>query len=120
MKLASKFNIKNQISRKHKHDLIYKDQYPDLNCDMTYIGEVERGFPERVIDHPRRDDKSHLYEHAEKTGNENVNLDHFEVLSNGYKNNNLKKQKLAEALYIKHERTPLNVQDELVTLKLFN
>ena len=27
-----------------------------------------------------------LYIHAEKTEHENVNIDHFEILSNGYKN----------------------------------
>ena len=58
LKLASKFNIKNEMSGKHKYDLIYKVQCPDLNCDMTYKGEVEGGFPECVIDRPRRDDKS--------------------------------------------------------------
>ena len=36
-KLASKFNIKDKISKEHKHDLIYKAQCPDLICDETYI-----------------------------------------------------------------------------------
>ena len=31
-----------------------------------------------------------LYEHATKIGHENVNRDHFEILSNGYKNNKSK------------------------------
>ena len=118
-KLASKFNIKDKISKEQKHDLIYNAQCPDLDCDETYIGEIERRFSERIIDHPGRDDKSHLYEHAEKTGHENVNIDHFEILSNGYKNNKFKR-KLAEALYIKHERPTLNVQKQSVPLKLFN
>ena len=78
----------------------------DLNCDETYIGEIGKRFSERIIDHSGRDDKSYLYEHAEKTGHENVNIDHFEILSNGYKNN---KRKLAEALSIKHERPTLNI-----------
>ena len=60
----------------------------------------------------------HLYEHAEKTRHENVNVDHFEILSNGYKDNKFKR-KLAEALHIKHERPALNVQKESVPLKLF-
>ena len=34
-KLASKFNIKDKISKEHKHDLIYKARCPDLNCDET-------------------------------------------------------------------------------------
>ena len=110
-KLASKFNIKDEISKKHKHDLIYKAQYPDLNCDTTYVGEIGRRFSERVINHSGCDDKSHLYEHAENTGHENVNIHHFEILSNGYKNNKFKR-KLAESLHIKHERPTRNTQEQ--------
>ena len=65
------------------------------------------------------DDRSHLYEHAEKTAHGNVNIDHIEILSNGYRNNKFKR-KLAEALHIKHERPTLNVQEQSVPLKLFN
>ena len=41
-KLVSKFNIKDKISKEHKHDLIYKVQCPDLNCDETYSKEIFR------------------------------------------------------------------------------
>ena len=51
---------------------------------MTYVGEIERRFSERVIDHSGRDDKSHLHEQAEKTEHENVNIDHLEILLNDY------------------------------------
>ena len=44
----------------------------------------------RVIDHSGSDDKSHLHEHAEITRHENVGIDNFEILSNGYKNNKFK------------------------------
>ena len=57
-KLASKFNIKEKISKEHKHDLIYKAQCPDLHCDETYIREIGRRFSGRIIDHSGRDDKS--------------------------------------------------------------
>ena len=43
-KLVSKFIIKDEISKKHKPDVIYKAQCPDLNCDETCIGEVGRRF----------------------------------------------------------------------------
>ena len=90
-KLASKFNIKDKISKEHKHDLVYKAQCPDLNCDETYMGEMGRRFLERIIDNPGGDDNSHLYKHAEKTSHENVKIDHCEILSNGYKNNKFKR-----------------------------
>ena len=118
-KLASNFNIKDKITKEHKHDVVYKAQCPDLNCDKTYVGEIGQRFSEHIIDHSGRDDKSHLYEHAQKTGQENVNLDHFEILLNAYKNNKFKR-KLAKALHIKHERPTLNIQEQSVPLKLFN
>ena len=46
-----------------------------------------------------------------------MNIDHFEILSNGYKDNKFKR-KLAEALNIKHARPTLNVQEESMPLKL--
>ena len=52
-KLASKFSIKDKISKEHKRHLIYKAQCPDLDCDETYIGEIGRRFSERIIDHCR-------------------------------------------------------------------
>ena len=36
-KLASKFPIIDEICKTHKHELIYKAQCPNLNCDRTYI-----------------------------------------------------------------------------------
>ena len=48
-----------------------------------------------------------------------MNIDHFEILWNGYKNNK-SKRKLAEALHVKHERPALNVQEQSLPLKLFN
>ena len=54
-KLDSKFNIKDKISKEHEHDLIYKAQCPDLNCDETYIVEIGRRFSERIIDHSGHD-----------------------------------------------------------------
>ena len=94
MKLASKFTIKDEISKKHKHDLIYKAQWPDPNCEVAHIGEVRKRFAESIIDHSGRDDKLHLYKYAEKTGHESVNKDHFEKLSKDYENNKFK-EKLA-------------------------
>ena len=49
----------------------------------------------------------------------NVNIDHFEILSNGYKNNKFER-KLVEALHIKHERPTVSVQEQSVPLLLFN
>ena len=50
---------------------------------------------------------THLYKHAEKTGQKIGNIDHFDIPSNGNKNNKFKKP-------------TLNVQEMSEQLKLFN
>ena len=115
--LGSKFNIKDKINKKHKHDLVYKATCPNENCNETYVGEVGRRFAERIIDHHGRDKRSHLLEHAKNTGHENVNLDDFKILSSGFRNNKFKR-KLAEALCIKNLKPTLNKQDQSVPIKL--
>ena len=50
-KLGPKFNIKYKISKKQKHDLIYKAQCPYLNCDETFIGEISSGSTSSIF-HP--------------------------------------------------------------------
>ena len=65
--------------------LFTKPNVPILAVTRQYIGEIGGRFSERVIDHSGRDDMSHLVEYAEKTRQKDVNIDHFEILSNGYK-----------------------------------
>lgn len=60
-----------------------------------------------------------LYEHAEKIGHENVDIDHCEILLNGCRNNKFKR-KLGETLHIKHDRPTLNIQGQSMPLKLIN
>ena len=82
-KLTSKFNIKDEISKKHWHDVIHKAHCSNLNWDETYIGEIGR----RIWSD--RDDKLLAWT-SRKDQHWNVNIDHFEILSNDYKNNKFK------------------------------
>ena len=41
---------------------------PQINCNEPYIGETERHFEERIIDHNKRDKKSHIYKHSSENG----------------------------------------------------
>ena len=109
-KLASKFNIKDEIGKNLEHDLIHKAQCPDLYCDTTYMGELERRFSQHIIV---------IISQTCMTRHENVNIDNFQILPIDYKNNKFKR-KLAEALHIKHERPTQNVQEQSLLIKLFN
>ena len=46
-------------------------------------------------------------------------MNKYKIIEKGYKNN-VRKQKIAEALLIKQMKPTLNKQDNLVELKLFN
>ena len=121
-KLSSKFNVKNTQGKKEKklkYHLVYKEQSPGINCNATHVGEVGRRFSQHVEDHQGKGKKSRIVKHTRKIGNEYVNLDNFEILSSGYRNNRFK-GKLAEALHIKHVKPILNVQEQSVPLKLLN
>ena len=72
-KLGPKFNIKYKISKKHKHDLIYKAQCPYLNCDETFVGEISSGSTSSIF-HPHAAkkilqffrSKSYLWPHIQR------------------------------------------------------
>ena len=66
----------------------------NLNCDTTYVEEMGRTLSEHVINHFGRDELR-----AEKTRHENVNIDHFEILLNDYKNNDFKKETCGGTTY---------------------
>ena len=58
-----------------------------------------------------------MVKHSIETGHDAVMSHNFKI--NGYRNNN-KKLKIAEALFIKEYKPPLNVQEKSVPLKLLN
>ena len=85
----------------------YKNLYKSLH------GKRKRGRQRQI------ETKMVIMCRRETTGHENVNIDHFEILSNDKKDNKFKR-KLPEALQIKHERPTLNIQEQSVPLKLLN
>ena len=46
---------------------MYKCTCPQIDCNESYIGEIERCFEEHVIDHNKRDKKSIFTKIAVKT-----------------------------------------------------
>lgn len=71
-----------------------------------------------MIDHQRRDKNSHIYQHADRTGNKRASIDNFSILNEncgGYR-----RRKICEALYISNDKRSLNKQEKSVKLSLFN
>ena len=56
-KLNQYFNVKDPVPQKYKRDLVYKCTCPQIDRNESYIGETERRFEKRIIDHNKRDKK---------------------------------------------------------------
>ena len=118
-KLNSRFQIKDKINEKHKHDLIYYTKCPEKFCTEDYLGETGRKIIERVADHAGKDKQSHLLKHALTPNHRHVDLDNMKIIYSSFHNNKLNR-KISEALYIKLYQPSLNSQEQSVELKLLN
>ena len=67
--LSQYFNIEDPVSQKYKSDLVYRCTCHQIYCNESYIGETERYFKERTIDHNKRNEKSHIYKHSSENSN---------------------------------------------------
>ena len=118
-KLSSKFQLKYQTKKDHKHDVVYYLKRPEEQCTEDYTGGTGRRLIERVKDHSGKDSKSHLFKHAMETNHRTVTLHDCNIIGKGYKRSKFRR-KLAESLHIKEKRSSLNTQEASVPLKLFN
>ena len=60
-----------------------------------------------------------MLKHNIETSHTDVNTANFKVIDMNF-NNNKRKRKIVESLWIKHLRPTLNVQEKSISLKLFN
>ena len=117
-KLSQCFNVKDPAPQKCKSDLVYKCKCPQIDCNELYIGETERRFEERIIDHNKRDKESHIYKYSSENSNPHVWLDNFQIVGRNY--GNRVKRKIGEALLINELKPSPNTQDKSFPLELLN
>ena len=118
-KLNSCFSIKDKTKFEHQHDLVYYVKCTEPSCRDNYVGETGRRIIERIKDHSSRDHASHMVKHNIETSHTDVNTANFKIIDIDF-NNNKRKQKIRELLWIKDLRPTLNVQEKSIPLKLFN
>ena len=70
-------------------------------------------------DHNGRDRNSHLLKHSVESRHDSVLKDDFRIIEKGYRNN-IRRRKIADALFIKKMKPSLNIQDKSLELELFN
>ena len=108
-KLSTCFQIKGKNKFDHQHELVYHAKCPSELCGENYVGESGRRTAERVKDHNRRDNKSHILKHSLETGHERVKSSDFSIIYKNF-NGNKRKRKIAEFLLNKQLRPTLNIQ----------
>ena len=101
-KLVSKFPVKDKIDFQHQNNVVYYGKCPNPNYKDDYIGETDR----RVIDHNKRDKKSHMLKHSRDKLHNHVWEDDFKLLGNNYQSNI--KRKISESLFIRQLKPSLN------------
>ena len=117
-KLSQYLNVKDPVPQKYKSNLVYKCTSPQINCNESFMGEAERRFEERIIDHNKRDKKSHICKHSGQNSHPHVWFDNFQKVGRNY--GNRIKRKIGEAMLINELKPSLNKQDKSFPLKLFN
>ena len=85
-KLSQYFNVKNPVPQTYKSDLVCKCTCPRIDCNESCIGETERRFEEHIIDHNKRDKKSHIYKHCSENSCPHIWLDNFQLVDKNYGN----------------------------------
>ena len=85
-KLSQCFNVKDPVPQKYKRNLVYKCTCPQIDCNESYIGETEKHFEERIIDHNKRDKKSHIYKHSSENSHPHVWLHNFQIVGRNHGN----------------------------------
>jgi hypothetical protein len=113
-KIGSFFRVKDPVPEEHESNLVYAFRRDE---ETKYVGETKVRYGTRQHEHGHTDKKSAIYKFKQRKRLE-ISREDFEILEKGYQNT--VKRKLAEALYIKELRPPLNEQVKSAKLCLFN
>ena len=114
-----RFQIKDKINQKHKHDLVQYTKFSETSCTEEYLGESGCRITERVADHSGKNKQSYLLKHALLQNHRLIDLTSMKITDSRFHGNKLKWE-ISEVLHIKENRPSLSSQEQLVELKLFN
>ena len=113
-KLGSYFRVKDPVPLEHQSNCVYACP---SEGNPNYIGETSVRYGTRTYEHCFTDKKSAVFK-AKRAHEIVVSPEDFKIIDTGY--SKTLDRKLAEALYIKDFKTPLNEQVKSAKLCLFN
>ena len=116
-KLARYFSVKDKIKIEYLSDIIYR--YKSSKEDQVdYTGETKCRFGKRIKEHQGADKNSAIVTHFKTKNLSPPEPNEFTILARNYPNR--LKRRIAESLYIKHNKSVLNIQKDSHKLELFN
>ena len=116
-KLSTFFSVKDKVKKEHQSNIIYYYE-KETDENTTYTGETKVRFGKRIKEHQGRDKGSAIVTHFSKKGLPPPSPSEFRIIGRNY--NNRLKRRMAESLFIKENKSNLNVQADAYKLKLFN
>ena len=117
-KLGSRFNIKDKIAFKNRHNVLYHAHCPNKKSKSHYVGQTRCRIEKRGDQHRGKDKKSHLVIQAKRTKHKHVSTTDFKIIGSGFRTDFIRK--ISESLQIRKLKPDLNVQKESYKLSLFN
>ena len=115
-KLPTRFNIKDQVDAKHLSNFIYHHKCANKKCKDSYIGNTARRRTLRTEEHRGKDKNSWIFKHSSSTKHPRAKDSHFEFLASN--DDNKRKGRLPEPMYLREMKPTLNVQKESFKLAL--
>ena len=116
-KIGRYFSAKDPIPKSLRSHVVY--HFTCTGCSTCYIGKTTRHYLTRADEHLRTDQKSAIYKHLHDNPEckRKCNTDCFSIIDNAPTSFSLG---VKEALYVKEQNPPLNVQKNSYKMKLPN
>ena len=114
------FRIKDKIRRLHQSNLVYdycSKGSPKCKHEQDYVEETKARLGQRIYEHFVQDKNSAIRQHCNRCSHGGTSKD-FTIVGMGYRST--VHRKLAETLYIRDLKPPLNKQRDSYNLHLFN
>ena len=92
-KLGSKFQLKDPTKIEHLHNITYKINCPNQQCESTYVGQTKSRCNKRLLEHNGRDKSSHVWKHSKTENHDRVWMKDVTILGKGYKHDFHRKNK---------------------------
>ena len=116
-KLSTFFSAKDKIDKLHCSDVVYYYKGSGGRIRDDYTGETRCRLGKRIKEHQGRDKGSAIVKNCVENDIEPPSSDDFTILAKNYADR--MKRRIAESLFMKENKSVLNIQQDSYKLQLF-